>query len=947
MIARLSVYPRMRTVLDTLPPKLLALCSGKPAEPVRLDSEELGTRVERIAERIGHATFTGAGDKPRVVGLYKDYAGRVATSLQGTLALRRGSIGAEGAVVELLPLPTVDAPAAPPLRLAVGQLLLLLPDADARRAGGEGDTRFGAVVASGRVALTLAGGDVELSLDGCSQAALPWRPPAEGWEGALLSDVAALRSLETRARALADKARAPPSEPGLQELRSEAALALASASELTTMAPLAKVVGEAVGAAADAVAAALARGGGEGGGGAGEVQARMDALCAAVARLQPEALAAAALRASGAVGVRRYADGQWLSVRHEGSWRDAEVVACAGREHRLRLEGGGAEASLALHPWNHAPRELPSAAFAALRGWYVNALRAQHGCIVDALSGEKLDTLQQCVAIDVSGDAGVANAAVNDAHSLAAWLRTLHLERLAGGACEAPCAALLTAGPAAGKTTLLSQVVALSLDGELVPILIKAQRLQRLLLDTPDAFAGARDWVDACLYLEHANERPEVYRMLRQALMARRALVLLDGLDEGGQKRAEIERHAAEVLAPQGHVVLCTSRPAGIDEARFATFRRLQLSPLTDEQQEAALVQRLGEAAAAELMPYVRDRVPIDTETKQRVTANPLMLSMVASVFELRRGVDMPSTVAELYSIASDAMLARSHGMSGELRRLLQAIFFEAHVAQRREIEDWQLDEAVLGLDAPGELEKIRARANPFAYEGRAEKGHYVEVVAGEHAGKRGNISSDDKSGNPYKVTFSDGAQSGWLEPDKLKSSGLDAAAFHARARELTEGKARELRDACKQLPEAPRAALAEVRERVSRDELPLLSLLTAEPLRLQSSHLSFQEYFAACALCEEGTTLSGVPPWQWPAWWANAVAIGGELSDKFGERLLRAAGVKGDALDLEGKIAGDKPTTLRVVCEMARVLTSLKRVPPPPAPPTTPLSCPPSAPSL
>ena len=48
--------------------------------------------------------------------------------------------------------------------------------------------------------------------------------------------------------------------------------------------------------------------------------------------------------------------------------------------------------------------------------------------------------------------------------------------------------------------------------------------------------------------------------------MARRALILIDGLDEAGQIRDEMERHVAEVLAPQGHVLLATSRPAGIDE---------------------------------------------------------------------------------------------------------------------------------------------------------------------------------------------------------------------------------------------------------------------------------------------------------------------------------------------------------------------------------------------
>ena len=88
------------------------------------------------------------------------------------------------------------------------------------------------------------------------------------------------------------------------------------------------------------------------------------------------------------------------------------------------------------------------------------------------------------------------------------------------------------------------------------------------------------------------------------------------------------------------------------------------------------------------------------------------------------------------------------------------------------------------------------------------------------------------------------------------------------------------------------RDALAEVRGWVARDELPLLSLLQAEPLQLQSSHLSFQEFFAARALCE-GTRLSGEPPWQWSAGWANVVALGAEMGEPFAKGLKRAAGVE------------------------------------------------------
>jgi hypothetical protein len=239
------------------------------------------------------------------------------------------------------------------------------------------------------------------------------------------------------------------------------------------------------------------------------------------------------------------------------------------------FEGSGEPpATLTLHPWNHAPRELPQVAFEALRAWWARGLRAQHGGIADALTGHRLDALQQCVAISVTGDAAAEAeaAAISDAHGLLGWLLAQHSAQLEGRTAEAPRAALLTAGPASGKTTLLSQVVTLALQDEhteLVPILVKVHVLQQRLLDAPDAFASAWNYIDAYLRLEHEASRPALYRMLRQAMMARRALLLLDGLDEAGAKRADIELHVVEVLAPQGHVLLCTSRPAGIDEARF------------------------------------------------------------------------------------------------------------------------------------------------------------------------------------------------------------------------------------------------------------------------------------------------------------------------------------------------------------------------------------------
>ena len=59
-----------------------------------------------------------------------------------------------------------------------------------------------------------------------------------------------------------------------------------------------------------------------------------------------------------------------------------------------------------------------------------------------------------------------------------------------------------------------------------MPVLIKVQQLQRRLIDQPDYFGTAWNWVDAFLRLQH-QDQPAVYRFLRQALLARRVLLLL------------------------------------------------------------------------------------------------------------------------------------------------------------------------------------------------------------------------------------------------------------------------------------------------------------------------------------------------------------------------------------------------------------------------------------
>ena len=152
VLIRLSAYPKMKAALEELPPKMLALSSTAPIKVVELDESKLAKRVEEVTERIERATFTGKGDKPMVVNLYKDYVERIATSLQQTLGslqtlgssqrqLIDGSSKQNGLTNVLNNIPAIVVPDASPLRLAQGQLLLLLRSSAEDHAGASGGVK--------------------------------------------------------------------------------------------------------------------------------------------------------------------------------------------------------------------------------------------------------------------------------------------------------------------------------------------------------------------------------------------------------------------------------------------------------------------------------------------------------------------------------------------------------------------------------------------------------------------------------------------------------------------------------------------------------------------------------------------------------------------------------------------------------------------------------------
>lgn len=451
----------MTAALSSLPPKLIRLTADAPPQEIKQEAGELAARVSMVKSRLRKSTFTSQSDKERVPMLYEDYVKSIVGVLQTTLSLA----GAEDAQLVLPAMPSVSVPAAAPLRLADGQLLLQLVrqhQPGSVNAGGEDALQLG-TVQGGRLQLLLAGADAdaEVQLDSCSQIVLPWQPPAEGWAAAFQLEMKKLSDLNMRSQSLNEEVRHVTSTKDVSDARVQELLvkvhALVPAFEGELKAEVERIIGmktllqvvDEIGScikSKELAKAAAERA--EKAANAAEAAKAADAVKAAEAVVATEeqtrsnlklveteealegqlqklaglvsdtsrrvvTVPAFALRKTGAAGERRYASGQWITVRQpNGRWADTQVSTDGALG---QLDGQ----ELPLHPWNHAPRELLQADFEELQQWWKQTLRIQHSHIADALTGKQLDVLQQCVALNIGFSLGsFCAAATGSQHTL-------------------------------------------------------------------------------------------------------------------------------------------------------------------------------------------------------------------------------------------------------------------------------------------------------------------------------------------------------------------------------------------------------------------------------------------------------------------------------------------------------------------------------------------------
>ena len=264
--------------------------------------------------------------------------------------------------------------------------------------------------------------------------------------------------------------------------------------------------------------------------------------------------------------------------------------------------------------------------------------------------------------------------------------------------------------------------------------------------------------------------------------------------------------------------------------------------------------------------------------------------------------------------------------------RLLELAFFQAHVAEQREFLETQLQLATIELASPQKLREIEKPPDFTNKSLKVEVGLVVQVDGLKlNLGERGLPSlqsgaSIDTHSSEWKgkhvgvvkrVIGGDMADVKLIDSDLLQgktedtligltlsvpgavvSCGLSRDEYHAKyggsAEEREERIGQSLAACIKTIQGEYQLALEAISSCIKQDRLPLISLLESQPLKVQSSHLSFQEYFCAKMICKGTRFPPSVPlPWQLPPWWHNMLVLGMQM-DGFAEGLMRAANLEG-----------------------------------------------------
>ena len=185
---------------------------------------------------------------------------------------------------------------------------------------------------------------------------------------------------------------------------------------------------------------------------------------------------------------------------------DGALVLEAGTDyHCVSLDGEDKELELRLDSLNHAPLALPASFFNEALKRYLHLIRVEHSYVTDPVSGHRMDVCDHLIPIAMDEvSASLQGAGPTPTPADASWSRKLVdcqgvtdvltlRQRLGKGYASnvqledetrrVELAVLLTAGAAAGKSVIVSQLAHAaardfeSAEGGLLPVVIKVSSL--------------------------------------------------------------------------------------------------------------------------------------------------------------------------------------------------------------------------------------------------------------------------------------------------------------------------------------------------------------------------------------------------------------------------------------------------------------------------------------
>jgi|GEM_PF-795943 len=336
---------------------------------------------------------------------------------------------------------------------------------------------------------------------------------------------------------------------------------------------------------------------------------------------------------------------------------------------------------------------------------------------------------------------------------------------------------LVEGHPGSGKTTLLKHVtyclakegapcVPLTPLAEFLPILIFFKDLHDYFRDQTAVEVVALDIIEWCCRNRMGATIDAA--TVRAFIEQRRALILLDGLDELPQPHRDsvVTRFADLRVSHPGVRLVITGRPHGIDGVAFKRFdrERVAINTLTMEQVETFVTKWFRYFYPGDSGPGGRTAAGLISEVKTHPAVgalidNPLMLTAICILYHDQK--ELPGQRAELYKRFVDNMLYRRFGPDFE--EVLAFLKTLAHTLHTQKIKI---------IDEIGALEKMRLSFRQREQEDAPEYEARIRKRFGEIEAQSGLLKLDAGGYEFRHLTFQE-----FLCADYLSDTATD---YHA-----------------------------------------------------------------------------------------------------------------------------------------------------------------------